>query len=78
MLRVHLEKEHPAVKYTLETLPLAWTGRYEHTASGWNCGHCGKCLGSWKEDSSVIVKHFENCPWPVKGEIEKGKKVSID
>lgn len=76
LLRAHLQKEHPTVRYTLETLPLAWTGRYEHTGSGWNCGHCSKFLGSWKEDSSAIMKHFEICPWPVKEEVEKGRKQS--
>ncbi|KAH7350614.1 hypothetical protein BKA65DRAFT_475994 [Rhexocercosporidium sp. MPI-PUGE-AT-0058] len=62
LLKAHLQKEHPDTKFTLETLPDSWTGKYEHTGSGWNCGDCGRFLGSWKENPSAINRHFENCP----------------
>jgi len=62
LLKAHLQKEHPDTKFTLETLPNSWTGKYEHTGSGWNCGECGRFLGSWKENPSAINRHFENCP----------------
>ncbi|KAK0108101.1 hypothetical protein ONS95_002922 [Cadophora gregata] len=62
LLKAHLQKEHLDVKFTLETLPDSWTGNYEHTGSGWNCGDCGRFLGSWKDNPSAINRHFENCP----------------
>ncbi|KAH7420146.1 hypothetical protein BKA64DRAFT_716496 [Cadophora sp. MPI-SDFR-AT-0126] len=62
LLRAHLQKEHPENKFTLYTLPNSWTGKYERMGSGWNCGECGRFLGNWKENSSAINRHFENCP----------------
>ncbi|KAH6713371.1 hypothetical protein BKA61DRAFT_552970 [Leptodontidium sp. MPI-SDFR-AT-0119] len=78
LLKAHLQKEHPDTKFTLETLPNSWTGKYEHTGSGWDCGDCGRFLGSWKENPSAINRHFENCPVKIERqkELEKDAKSS--
>ncbi|KAL2071832.1 hypothetical protein VTL71DRAFT_13067 [Oculimacula yallundae] len=61
LLKEHLQKEHPATKFTLETLPGAWTGKYERTGRDWICADCGRFLGIWKENPGAFNKHFENC-----------------